>query len=106
MNANLPDALALAPEFPTEVATESLMYITDRPNLIFVRGEGSWLWDQNNRRYLDFIQGWAVNALGHCPVEIIDALTHQASRLINPGPAYFNAPSSPAGAPTDRAQRV
>ena len=79
---------------PVGLSTHALMYITDRPNLMFVRGEGAWLWDQDNKPYLDFIQGWAVNALGHCPIQIIGALTHQASRLINPSPAYFNEPSA------------
>ena len=43
----------------------SLMWITDRPDVVFVRGNGSWLFDQAGKRYLDFMQGWAVNALGH-----------------------------------------
>ena len=52
----------------------ALMDITARPALVFTRGEGSWLWDGAGRRYLDFVQGWAVNCLGHCPPEIRDAL--------------------------------
>jgi len=39
---------------------KSLMFITKRPDVTFVRGEGSWLYDEQGRRYLDFIQGWAV----------------------------------------------
>jgi hypothetical protein len=42
----------------------ALMEIAARPDLVFVRGEGSWLWDDRGRRYLDFVQGWAVNSLG------------------------------------------
>ena len=72
----------------------ALMEITTRPPLVFVRGEGSWLWDHAGRRYLDFIQGWAVNALGHCPPEIRAALAEQAATLINPSPAFWNAPSA------------
>jgi acetylornithine/N-succinyldiaminopimelate aminotransferase len=72
----------------------ALMEITARPPLVFVRGEGSWLWDHEGRRYLDFVQGWAVNALGHCPREIADALAAQAAVLINPSPAFWNAPSA------------
>jgi len=69
----------------------ALMEITARPDLVFVRGEGSWLWDDRGRRYLDFIQGWAVNALGHCPPEVVKALTEQAATLINASPAFHNA---------------
>ena len=72
--------------------TDSLMFITPRPDIVFERGEGSWLYDHAGRKYLDFIQGWAVNCLGHCPPEIAAALTAQASRLINPSPAFYNGP--------------
>jgi acetylornithine/N-succinyldiaminopimelate aminotransferase len=72
----------------------ALMEITARPPLVFVRGEGSWIWDHAGRRYLDFVQGWAVNALGHCPKPIADALAAQAATLINPSPAFWNAPSA------------
>ena len=71
----------------------SLMDITSRPELVFTEGQGSWLSDHNGRRYLDFVQGWAVNALGHSPQLIIDALTRQAPKLITPSPAFYNAPS-------------
>jgi acetylornithine/N-succinyldiaminopimelate aminotransferase len=68
------------------------MFITDRPNVVFVRGEGSWLYDETGRRYLDFIQGWAVNSLGHAPGLIREALAAQAARVINVSPAYYNEP--------------
>lgn len=75
-----------------EFDTASLMYITNRPDLVFERGEGAWLYDHNGKRYLDFIQGWAVNCLGHCPQEITDALVKQARTLLNPSPAFYNGP--------------
>lgn len=75
-------------------ALESLMEITRRPPVIFVEGRGSWLFDREGRRYLDFVQGWAVNCLGHCPPEIVDAVTAQARRLINSSPAFHNEPSA------------
>jgi acetylornithine/N-succinyldiaminopimelate aminotransferase len=71
----------------------SLMAITTRPDLVFVRGEGSWLIDQSGKRYLDFIQGWAVNCLGHSSPEIREALHAQADTLLNPSPAFYNEPS-------------
>ena len=73
-------------------STDSLMTITNRPELVFERGEGSWLTDHQGKRYLDFIQGWAVNCLGHCPPEITAALTEQAGKLLNPSPAFYNGP--------------
>src|SRR5881396_2146024 len=71
---------------------DSLMFITKRPDLTFVRGEGSYLYDEQGRRYLDFIQGWAVNSLGHSPRIVRDALCQQASRVVNVSPAYYNEP--------------
>ena len=61
-----------------------------RPPVVFVAGEGSWLTDSEGRRYLDFIQGWAVNCLGHSPPAITQALARQAERLINCSPAFYN----------------
>jgi acetylornithine/N-succinyldiaminopimelate aminotransferase len=70
--------------------TDALMDVAARPPLVFVEGRGSWLADHAGRRYLDFVQGWAVNSLGHCPPEIAAALAAQAQRLISPSPAFFN----------------
>jgi len=76
-------------DFPAD----ALMDITARPPLVFVRGEGSWLWDHEGRRYLDFVQGWAVNCLGHSPAVIAEALAAQSRKLITPSPAFYNEPS-------------
>ena len=70
--------------------TDALMDVAARPPVVFVEGRGSWLVDHTGRRYLDFVQGWAVNALGHCPPEIASALAAQAQRLVSPSPAFFN----------------
>lgn len=71
----------------------ALMEITSRPDLVFVRGQGSWLEDHAGKRYLDFIQGWAVNTLGHCAPEMQKALLDQSKLLMNPSPAFYNLPS-------------
>lgn len=71
----------------------ALMEITSRPELIFTRGQGAWIEDNQGKRYLDFIQGWAVNCLGHNPPAIVEALMRQAGQLFNPSPAFYNQPS-------------
>lgn len=71
---------------------DAVMPITQRPDTVFVRGNGSWLEDSAGRRYLDFIQGWAVNALGHSPEVVRAALIAQSEKLLNPGPAFYNEP--------------
>ncbi|MDR5811057.1 acetylornithine transaminase [Caballeronia sp. LZ019] len=75
-----------------EYPVDSLMYITNRPEIVFTHGKGSWLYDNTGKRYLDFIQGWAVNSLGHCNDGMIEALEKQARTLINPSPAFYNGP--------------
>ena len=73
-------------QFPTE----ALMRTAVRPETVFVNGQGSWLWDSTGRRYLDFVQGWAVNALGHAPWVITDALARQSTKLLQAGPGFYN----------------
>ncbi|MBB1635950.1 MULTISPECIES: acetylornithine transaminase [Cupriavidus] len=75
-----------------EYPVQSLMYITNRPELVFTEGKGSWLTDHNGKRYLDFVQGWAVNCLGHSNQAMIDALVDQSKKLFNPSPAFYNEP--------------
>jgi acetylornithine/N-succinyldiaminopimelate aminotransferase len=74
------------------IDTHSVMFITQRPEIIMVEGNGSWLTDNNGKRYLDFLQGWAVNCLGHCNPGMIEALNAQAKKLINSSPAFYNEP--------------
>jgi acetylornithine/N-succinyldiaminopimelate aminotransferase len=83
-------------EFDMNIAThpfDALMDITARPQAVFVRGEGSFLWDDSGKRYLDFMQGWAVNCLGHSPPLVAEALAAQAKLLLTPSPAFYNGPS-------------
>ena len=77
---------------PAPIDTHSVMFITQRPDVIMVEGKGSWLTDNNGKRYLDFLQGWAVNCLGHGNPGMIAALNTQAKKLINPSPAFYNEP--------------
>ncbi|RXZ32449.1 acetylornithine transaminase [Oxalobacteraceae bacterium CAVE-383] len=74
--------------------TDKLMYVTNRPPLVFTEGSGMFMTDNNGKRYLDFLQGWAVNALGHSPQCIQDALVAQSKKILNPSPAFFNQPSA------------
>jgi acetylornithine/N-succinyldiaminopimelate aminotransferase len=48
-----------------------------------VRGEGSYVWDDQGRRYLDFFPGWGCNLLGHCPPRVVEAIQRQAAQLIH-----------------------
>ncbi len=48
-----------------------------------VRGEGSWIWDAEDERYLDLFPGWGCNLLGHCPLRVVEAVRDQVGRLIH-----------------------
>ncbi|KAF2096848.1 acetylornithine aminotransferas-like protein [Rhizodiscina lignyota] len=61
-----------------------------RPPPMFHKGEGCYLWDVENRRYLDFTAGIAVNALGHCDPEMARLMAQQAQTLIHTSNLYHN----------------
>jgi acetylornithine/N-succinyldiaminopimelate aminotransferase len=48
-----------------------------------VRGEGSFVWDSEGNRYLDFFPGWGCNLLGHCPAPVVQAVQDQVATLIH-----------------------
>ena len=62
-------------------AIPSLLPVYNRIDLAFERGEGSWLYTRNGRRFLDFSTGIAVNGLGHCHPHLVRTLQEQAARL-------------------------
>ncbi|CAO96905.1 bifunctional succinylornithine transaminase/acetylornithine transaminase [Erwinia tasmaniensis] len=61
-------------------------------NFVPVKAEGSTLWDQQGRSYIDFAGGIAVNALGHAHPELQLALQQQAAKLWHTGNGYTNEP--------------
>lgn len=72
--------------------TCNVLNTTQRPETVFVKGDGMLLWDKNGKEYLDFVGGWAVCALGHSPKPLVQAIQNQAATLINASPAFFNEP--------------
>ncbi|WP_337881201.1 aspartate aminotransferase family protein [Rheinheimera sp.] len=61
--------------------------------MIPVRGQGSRVWDQQGREYVDFAGGIAVNALGHCHPALVSALKHQADQLWHLSNVMTNEPA-------------
>lgn len=58
-----------------------------------VRGEGSRVWDQDGREFIDLAGGIAVNSLGHCHPELVAALTEQAGKLWHVSNVFTNEPA-------------
>jgi predicted acetylornithine/succinylornithine family transaminase len=57
-----------------------------------VRGEGSWVWDAEGNRYLDFFPGWGCDLLGHCPPRVVEAVRDQAGKLIHVPNTWYTEP--------------
>jgi acetylornithine/N-succinyldiaminopimelate aminotransferase len=57
-----------------------------------VRGEGTWVWDSNGKKYLDFASGIAVNAIGHAHPTWVKRVAAQAAKLIHVSNLYRNEP--------------
>src|SRR5450432_2850203 len=51
--------------------------------VVLARGEGSYVWDNEGNRYLDFFPGWGCNLLGHCPEPVVKAVQEQVATLIH-----------------------
>jgi acetylornithine/N-succinyldiaminopimelate aminotransferase len=66
----------------TEEAATYLMATGRRQPLTIVRGAGTYIWDDEGRRYLDFLAGIAVVSLGHCSPVVVEAIKEQAENLI------------------------
>lgn len=60
--------------------------------LALVKGEGSYVWDSEGKKYLDFFPGWGCNLLGHCPPRVVAAVQEQVAKLIHvPNTWYIEA---------------
>lgn len=59
---------------------------------VLVKGAGSYVWDANGKRYLDFEAGQVCNLLGHCNPKLTAAITEQASTLLQTGSAFTDPP--------------
>ena len=68
--------------------TQHLVQNYSRQALRFVRGQGCWLIDEQNRRYLDAFAGVAVNSLGHAHPELVAAISKQAATLLHSSNHY------------------
>lgn len=73
---------------PTSAETIKLFeqYVVPNYNrfpVSLARGEGSYVWDEEGNRYLDFFPGWGCNLLGHCPGPVVEAIREQLGQLIH-----------------------
>jgi len=63
-----------------------------RTPIVLTRGEGSFIWDADDNRYLDLFPGWGVNGLGHCHPKIVAAVREQAGKLLHVANNFYMEP--------------
>lgn len=79
-----------------------LMATYAAPSVTFVRGEGSYLWDENGRRYVDFLSGLAVTSLGHAHPVVAEAICAASKTLLHTSNLFGTKPGEEVAATLDR----
>jgi len=75
-----------------EIESKYYMQTVRRQPIVIVKGEGSKVWDDNGKEYLDFTAGWAVNNLGHSHPKIIAAIQEQSAKLLQTSNQFYTIP--------------
>ena len=74
-------------------AEKALLHTYNRYQVVFEKGDGVYLYDTDGKRYLDFVSGIAVFALGYNNREYNDALKEQIDKIIHTSNYYYNLPA-------------
>ena len=75
-----------------ELESKYIMNTVERVPVTLVKGKGARVWDEDGREYLDFVAGWAVDSLGHCPPVVAEAVTEQVNTLIQTSNQFYTVP--------------
>ncbi len=75
-----------------EIERQYYMHVVRRQPVTLVRGQGTKVWDEDGKEYLDFTAGWAVNNLGHCHPAVVDAIREQAATLMQTSNQFYTVP--------------
>ncbi|MCS6864547.1 MAG: aspartate aminotransferase family protein [Gemmataceae bacterium] len=83
---------ALSSEQIIALAQRYLIGNYTRYPVCLVRGSGSWVWDAEGHRYLDFFPGWGCGLIGHCPPRVVQAVQEQVATLIHVPNTWYTEP--------------
>ncbi len=75
-----------------EIESRYYMFVVRRQPVVIVRGEGTRVWDDGGKEYLDFTAGWAVNNVGHSNPAVADAIAEQARTLLQTSNQFYSVP--------------
>ena len=95
MSSVLPPVSANSAQSVIDLERQYLLQNYARYPLLVARGKGCYVYDGEGRRYLDFITGIGVNALGHAHPRIVKAIREQAATLIHSSNLYYHAYQGP-----------
>jgi len=91
----LTNALPPAVEPIAELEKKYLLHTYNRYPVVLTRGKGVFLYDIEGKRYLDFVSGLGVNALGHAHPRIVKTIREQAARLVHVSNLYYHEYQGP-----------
>jgi acetylornithine/N-succinyldiaminopimelate aminotransferase len=77
-----------------EQSKKYIMNFINRVPITLVKGEGSHVWDENGKEYIDFVGGWAVDSLGHCHPVMKKAIADQSNLLFQVSNHYYTLPQA------------
>src|SRR5436305_9425878 len=95
MSSALPPAVDQSAQSVVELERDYLLQNYARYPLTLARGKGCYVWDTEGKRYLDFITGIGVNALGHAHPRIVKVIRDQSALLIHTSNLYFHQYQGP-----------
>lgn len=75
-----------------DLEKEYFLPTSKRQHVTLVRGEGTYVWDIHERKYLDFVAGIAAVSLGHCHPEVVKTIERQAAQLMHTSNYYYTLP--------------
>ena len=75
-----------------EMESKYYMYCARRQPVVIVRGQGTKVWDDTDKEYLDFTSGWAVNNIGHANEVVAQAIVEQAQTLLQTSNQFYTVP--------------
>lgn len=87
-------------------AEANLLHVYNRFPVVFDRGEGVYLYDTDNKKYLDFASGIAVMALGYGNKEYTDAVKGQAEKLLHTSNYFYHVPGAEAAEKLVKASKM
>ncbi|OBA21429.1 acetylornithine and succinylornithine aminotransferase [Metschnikowia bicuspidata var. bicuspidata NRRL YB-4993] len=87
------DASSVTGKFIDDITKPYTVTTYARPNVVITRGKGSYLYDLEDRQYVDFTAGIAVTCLGHSNDEVSRIIAKQAQTLMHCSNLYYNAPA-------------